>query len=93
MSERQNHRRNAKENVDVGECVRIAEVRSNRINKKNVYEIKDKMKESKGFNLVSNITINGVKRKTNMRFLAMANFEAYIAKIDDNYDGEDVIFE
>ena len=51
------------------------------------------MKESKGFNLVGNITINGVKRKTNMRFRTMANFEAYIAKIDDNFDGEDVIFE
>ena len=91
MSKRQN-RRNAID-VDVGEFLRIAEGKSTRINKKNVYEIKDKMKDSKGFDLIGNITINGIKRKTNMRFRSIKDFESYIEKIDDNYDGEDVIFE
>ena len=92
LSERQNRARFKNEDIDVGEFFRIAESRSNRINKKNVFEIKDKMKNSNGFDLIGNITIKGVKRKNNMRFRSVKDFEAYIDKIDEHYDGDDVIF-
>ena len=92
MSEKRNRRRNANEDVEVGEFLRIAEGKSNRITKKNIYEIKNRMKDTKGFDLFGNITIEGVTRKTNMRFRSVQDFEAYIEKIDDKYDGDEVIF-
>ena len=76
MSERQIRSRRI-EDIDVGEFFRLAEGKSSRrmnINKKNVYEIKDKMKDSKGFDLITNIEIQGVNRRTNMRFRSVQDF-------------------
>ena len=55
-------------------------------------KLEKKMKESKGFDLVGNIKINGISKKTNMRFRSVKDFESYIEKIDDHYDGDEVIF-
>ena len=41
MSERQNRSRRLPEDIDLGKFFRIAQGKSGRINKKNVYEIKD----------------------------------------------------
>ena len=70
ISERRNRRRNANEDVEVGEYLRIAEGKSNRITKKNIYEIKNRMKDIKGFDLIGNITIEDVTRKTIMRIIS-----------------------
>ena len=51
------------------------------------------MKNTNGFDLIGNLTINSVKRKTNTRFRTLNDFDAYIDKIDDKYEGEDVIFD
>ena len=50
------------------------------------------MKDSNGFDLVGNITIQDVNRKTKMRFRSVQDFEAYIEKINDHYDGDEVMF-
>ena len=52
MSERQNRSRQLPGDIDFGEFFRIAEGKSSTITKKNVYEIKDKMKDSNGFDLL-----------------------------------------
>ena len=63
MSERQNRSRRVPEDIDLGKFFRIAESRSNRIVRKNIHEIREKMKKSKGFDLVGNIKINGISKK------------------------------
>ena len=78
MSERQNRSRRLPEDIDFGEFFRIAENRSNRITKKNMNEIREKMKNSKGFDLIGKIDIQGETKKTNTRFRSMKDFEAYI---------------
>ena len=80
--------------IDVGRFFELAE--ADRSNNKglNVFEIRDKLDDEKrGFELVGDITINGIKKKTNMRFKKINDFESYIEIIDEKYDGVDVVFE
>ena len=92
MSERQNRSRQIPEDIDIGEFFRIAENRSNKITKKNMNEIREKKKNSKGFDLIGKIEIQGETKKTNMRFRSMKDFESYIDKINDNYEEDELIF-
>ena len=80
--------------IDVGRFFELAEADKSNIKGLNVYEIRDKLDdENRGFELVGDVTINGIKKKTNMRFWNINDFESYIMKIDEKYDGEDVVFE
>ena len=80
--------------IDVGRFFELAEADKSNIEGLNVHEIRDKLNDkNRGFELVGNLTINGIKRKTNMRFKNMTDYESYIEKKDEKYDGEDVVFE
>ena len=80
--------------IDVGRFFELAEADKSNIKGLNVHEIRDKLNDkNRGFELVGHITINGIKKKTNIRFKNMNDFETYIEKIDEKYDGEDVVFE
>ena len=78
--------------LDLNDFWKIAEGESNRIVRKNVFETRKKMKDSNGFDLIGNLTIIGTTRKTNMRFRSVKDFDSYIEKVDDKYDGDEVIF-
>ena len=55
--------------IDVGRFFELAEADKSNIKGLNVHEIRDKLNDkNRGFELVGDITINGIKRKTNMRF-------------------------
>ena len=89
-SQKQSH----DDEIDVRRFFELAEADRSNIKGLNVFEIRDKLDNgNRGFELVGNITINGLKKKTNMRFKNMNDFESYIEKIDEKYDGEDVVFE
>ena len=80
--------------IDVGRFFELAEADKSKIKGLNVFEIRDKLDDdNRGFELVGDITINGIKKKTNMHFKNINDYESYIEKIDEKYDGEDVVFE
>ena len=82
------------EDLDVGRFFELAEADKSNIKGLNVYEIRDKLNDgNRGFELVGEMTINGIKKKTNLRFKNNNDFESYIEKIDEKYDGEDIVFE
>ena len=82
------------EDIDVGRFFELAEAERSNIRGLNVFEIRDRLNDgNRGFELVGQMTINGIKKKTNMRFKNINDFESYIGKIDEKYDGEDVVFQ
>ena len=55
--------------IDVGRFFELAEADKSKIEGLNVYEIRYKLNDkNRGFELVGILTINGIKKKTNMRF-------------------------
>ena len=62
---------------------------------KNLHEIKHEiLLDYEGqFELVGNLKVGDQIRETHTRFRNMADFEAYINTIDENYDSEDSIFD
>ena len=65
--------------IDVGRFFGLAEADKSKIKGLNVHEIRDKLNNGNhGFELVGEMTINGIKKKTNMRFKNINNFESYI---------------
>ena len=92
--ERNSQKQSHDDEIDLGRFFELAEADRSNIKGLNVFEIRDKLdNENRGFELVGDITINGIKKKTNKRFKNMNDFESYIEKIDEKYDGEDVVFE
>ena len=80
--------------IDVGRFFELAEADKSNIKGLNFHEIKDKLNDkNRGFELVGILTINGIKKKTNMRFKNTTDLKSYIEKVDEKYDGDDVVYE
>ena len=93
-NERNSKRQSNNEDIDVGRFFELAEAERSNIRGLNVHELRDKLNNgNRGFELVGNLTINGIKMKTNMRFKNMTDFKSYIEKVDEKYYGEDVVYE
>ena len=93
-AQERNSDNNDDEEIDVGRFFELAEAERSNIRGLNVYGIRYKLKNgNRGFELVGEMTINGIKKKTNMRFENYNDIESYIEKTDEKDDGEDVVFE
>ena len=85
---------NDDEEIDVDRFFEIAETNRSNIEGLKVFEIRDELMNGNcDFELVGNLTKNGIKEKTNLHFKNMNDFESYFEKIDLKNDGEDVVFE
>ena len=72
----------------------LKELNKNQVNDKNLHEIKQEILQAyEGeFEMVGNLKVGDLLRRTHIRFRNMNNFEAYINSIDEEYDADDCIF-
>ena len=72
---------NSDEKNDVGRFFELAEAERSKIRGINDYEIRNKLNNgNRGFELVGEMTINGIKKKTNMRCKNFTDVESHFEK-------------
>ena len=93
-NERRQRRESLVEDVDIGRFFELATSNKIYVNNLNLHEIKNEILQdyTGDFELNGEMIIGSIKRKTNVRFKNMNDFENYINAIDIDYDSEDVTF-